>query len=460
MLKLWVRKRIEISPRELLRGMVECLSFENRERSLDRIEARWGRGKTFTCLSVRSGFDLLLSTLNWPAGSEVLMSGLTIPDMPRIVEEHGMVPVGVDIDIDDLSMTAESIRRKITPQTRAIVVAHLFGGLANMDAVMEVAREHNLLVVEDCAQAYIGGSYGGDKRADISMFSFGAIKTNTALTGAVFVVRREELLARLSHAHQKWPMQTRVAYFKRLSKYLLVKTISTKWIAGAIAFGLGALGKDHDRLAVKLSRGFSGGDFFFKIRHQPPVPMLRMMERKFARFDEQQIRDRTELGVELENSLRKVVDIPGCKLTRPTFWVFAVLVDDRDNFVRHLWKNGFDATTSCSMKPVAPDSYAPDAVDSGTKSGIDGTDQLPASEASDIGAFECEVVDSEKSQADLMNARFILEQIVFLPFDLAMPKSEVIRMARVINEFRPTRVKLPNRTTRKLSSVAKPTENN
>ena len=54
------------------------------------------------CLSVRSGWDLLLHVLAWPAGSEVIVSAITHPDMIRILRAHGLVPVPVDVDLDTL----------------------------------------------------------------------------------------------------------------------------------------------------------------------------------------------------------------------------------------------------------------------------------------------------------------------------------------------------------------------
>lgn len=405
---MWVRKRIDITPGELIRGMIACFSFENRGPILERIHAHWGPDQTFTCLSVRSGFDLLLSTLNWPDGSEILMSGMTIPDMPKIVREHGLVPVGLDLDVENLSVSAEEIRRRITPQTKAIVVAHLFGGLSDLTPILEVAREHRLLVIEDCAQAYVGSHYKGDDRTDISMFSFGAIKTNSALAGGILVCRREELLNRLNRAHLKWDTQTRLTYLRRLIKYSGVKLMSTRAICRMIAWALRRVGKDHDQLAVKLSRGFSGGDFFKKIRQQPSMPLLKVLERKFKHFDDGGIVRRTQRGFNLDRRLRSSVDILGSDMDRPTYWVFPVLVENPDEFVRHLWKHGFDATTSCSLENVGRRSEA-----------------------------------SKPTPENLENVEFILEHLVFLPFDLKMPNKELKRLADTILAFQPDRVCLP-----------------
>jgi len=72
------------------------------------------------CLSVRSGFDALLAALALPAGAEVLTSALTIRDMTRIIEAHGLVPVPVDLDMRRLAVRPEDLARAATPRTRAV----------------------------------------------------------------------------------------------------------------------------------------------------------------------------------------------------------------------------------------------------------------------------------------------------------------------------------------------------
>ena len=138
---------------------------------------------------MRTGFDLWLQSLALPPGSEVLVSAITIRDMVRIIEAHGLVPVPVDVNPEDLSVNVESLRRAVSPRTRAILVAHLFGTRPPLEPILEIARQHNLLVAEDCAQAFAGRHFTGHPEADISMFSFGSIKTATALGGAIVRVR-------------------------------------------------------------------------------------------------------------------------------------------------------------------------------------------------------------------------------------------------------------------------------
>ncbi len=390
---MWVRKRIEISPRELLRALWFCILPGNRQQPTGEIARYWNAEDSVVCLSVRSGFDLLLHGSGWPGGSEIIMSGLTIPDMPRIVEENAMVPIGVDIDLGSMAPAVEAIERSITPRTRAIVVAHLLGGLCDLTPILELARRHGLMVIEDCAQAFSGKSYQGDLRADVSMFSFGPIKTNTALGGGLLQVRNAELRQSMLRQQDQWIQQSRFTYGRRVAKYGVVKTLSTRLICGGIYRMLRLVGRNHDGMASTMARGFAGRGFFQKIRKQPSVPLLNLLSHKLKKWQPAVIDRRRQHGEFLRNALGPEFYVPGSEMIRPTWWVFPLLVERPDDLIPRLWDAGYDASNSCSLHAVTDD---PDSV-----------------------------------------ASQILRHIVFLPLHTDMPKSELSRMARIIRDSAP-----------------------
>ena len=98
---------------------------------------------------MRSGFDLYLSALALPRGSEVLVSAVNIRDMVEILEHHGLVAVPVDLELATLAPQAGAWEQAITPHTRAILVAHLFGSRVPMRPVLDLAARHRLLMIED-----------------------------------------------------------------------------------------------------------------------------------------------------------------------------------------------------------------------------------------------------------------------------------------------------------------------
>lgn len=115
-------------------------------------------------IPVGNGTDALqiaLMALELKRGDEVITPTFTFIATAEVVALLGLTPVVVDVDWNTMNLSVEAVRRAITPRTKAIVPVHLFGQCANMQAIMQIAREHNLFVVEDACQA-IGAQYTFD----------------------------------------------------------------------------------------------------------------------------------------------------------------------------------------------------------------------------------------------------------------------------------------------------------
>ena len=112
-------------------------------------------------IPVGNGTDarqLTLMALGLKPGDEVITPTFTFIATAEVVALLGLTPVVVDVDWDTMNISVESIRKAITPRTKAIVPVHLFGQCADMEAIMSIAQEHGLYVVEDACQA-IGAKY-------------------------------------------------------------------------------------------------------------------------------------------------------------------------------------------------------------------------------------------------------------------------------------------------------------
>lgn len=124
---------------------------------VQEFERRWaamfGAKHAMAVNSCTSGLYAAVGAAGAGPGDEVICTPYTMVASVTAALVFNAVPVFADIDPETFNLTAETIRSRITPRTKAIVVVHLFGQVADMDPIMELAREHNLVVIEDCAQA-------------------------------------------------------------------------------------------------------------------------------------------------------------------------------------------------------------------------------------------------------------------------------------------------------------------
>ncbi|MGI0108237.1 DegT/DnrJ/EryC1/StrS family aminotransferase [Salinimicrobium sp. WS361] len=120
------------------------------------------------CANGTDALQIAMMGLGLKPGDEVITADFTFAATVEVIALLQLTPVLVDVEPDTFNIDPEAIKKAITPNTKAIVPVHLFGQAANMDEIMEIAREHDLYVIEDNAQA-IGANYhfkdGATKKA-------------------------------------------------------------------------------------------------------------------------------------------------------------------------------------------------------------------------------------------------------------------------------------------------------
>lgn len=168
----------------------ECREFE-------REFAAWaGSAKAISLANGTVALDLALKALDIEPGSEVVVTPRSFIASASTVVNAGLVPIFADIDRDSQNLSAATIRPVLTDRTRAILCVHLAGWPCDMESIMSLARERDLFVIEDCAQAH-GATYRGrsvGSWGDINAWSFCQDKIiTTGGEGGMITTDREDL---------------------------------------------------------------------------------------------------------------------------------------------------------------------------------------------------------------------------------------------------------------------------
>jgi dTDP-4-amino-4,6-dideoxygalactose transaminase len=244
-----------------------------------------------------SALHLAILAAGIGAGDEVITVPFTFIATAAAISYAGATPVFVDVDAITLTMDVSQIEAAITPRTKALLPVHLYGHPADMDPILEIARKHNLVVIEDCAQAH-GATYKGrtvGSLGDYGCFSFYPSKNLGAYGEGGMVVTNSDRGNETVRLLRDWGMKTKGYHSMKAFNYRM--------------------------------EGIQGAILDVKLRHLPRWTELR---RGHASFYNQAL---AGLDVRLphEHAYAKHV-----------YHLYVVRVDDRETWRKELQEQGVD----------------------------------------------------------------------------------------------------------------------
>lgn len=227
-------------------------------------------------IAVNNGTNALilaLRALDLPVGSEVIIPTFTIISCALACTYNNLKPVLVDCESGTWNMNVHQIEERITNKTRAIMIVHIYGHPVDMDPVIEIARKHNLYVVEDAAEA-IGAEYKGRKCGsfgDLSCFSFYANKTITTGEGGMVLTGDGKLAEKLRRLRNLGFIPQRRFYHEELGYNFRMTNIQA-------AIGLAQL----ERIEEHIERKRRTGRLYTELLKD--IPCLQLpIEKEWAR---------------------------------------------------------------------------------------------------------------------------------------------------------------------------------
>jgi dTDP-4-amino-4,6-dideoxygalactose transaminase len=175
-----------------------------------------GSGHVRTCSTeyARMALYLILKSMDFPPGSEIIVPAFTFWVVPEIARVAGLTPVFADVDPVTFTLSPDAMANAITPRTRAVLPTHLYGLACDMDPILALAQRHDLKVIEDCAHS-LGATYDGrmvGTLGDASFFSFQAFKPLNTCGGGLAWMRDADLARKVGEcaSGEAWPSEKRV----------------------------------------------------------------------------------------------------------------------------------------------------------------------------------------------------------------------------------------------------------
>ena len=298
----------------------------------DEFAAIHGVKCAFATANCTTGMHLSTQLFGLKEGDEAIITPITFIATSLVLLKEKVTPVYADIDPKTFNIDPKDIARKVTPKTKAIYIVHYGGQMCDMDPIMEIAKKHNLYVLEDCAHAP-NAEYKGKKAGsvgDIGVFSFHSLKNITTCgEGGMITTNCEEWTKPIEALRcmnlSEWDPSARE--FK-MGKYTLHKVVDGKysdyWIPSHynVSDVNGYWGNNYRMNEIQAAVGRA---------QLKKLDMLTEKRQKNGRYLNEGLKD--------IKGVNGVYESPDCK---HVYHLYAVTVDpamfDRDEFLRMLYR--------------------------------------------------------------------------------------------------------------------------
>lgn len=233
------------------------------------LQENTGSHRAYLTHSCTAALEMSAILANIQPGDEIIMPSYTFVSSANPFVLRGGIPVFVDIRKDTLNINENLIPRAITKKTKAIVVVHYAGISCEMDAIMDIARKHNILVIEDAAQGILSNYKGSPLGSigDLGCYSFHETKNIISGEGGALLVNNPELSDRAAIIREKGTNRDQFLNGK-VDKYSWVDIGSSYLPGEIIAAFLWAQLQQGENITFRRKELWNSYDHFFSQMHE------------------------------------------------------------------------------------------------------------------------------------------------------------------------------------------------
>jgi len=347
---------------ELVSSLIFQFSKWKEGEAIKKIEQEFksylGVKCTFSFNSGRSCLIAILEAMGLKHGDEVLLQGFTCSSAVIPILESNAKPVFVDID-DTLNLDPKDLEKKITSNSKVIMIQHTFGYPAKIKEILKIAKENNLLLIEDCAHA-LGSKYDGKfcgTFGDVAFFSFGRDKMISSVFGGMVVVNNNDLIKKVEYFKNSLEYPSNLWIFQQLLHPILVNylVLPSYKFSGFGRLILGLLHKTKllskavydDEKKGKMSKYFPKkfGNVFavLALNQLRKIDRLSAHRKKIALFYEKELR-KSNFHLPFLNKENKDI----------IFMRYPILVEDSDQLLKQAREKRILLNDGWRKSPIVP----------------------------------------------------------------------------------------------------------
>jgi perosamine synthetase len=353
---------IPVSSNEILALLKEILSGNavdgaSVQKFEDELASYLGSKAVVLFNAGRTALYVGLQALGLKAGDEIIVPAYTCAIVFEAVLRLGLKPLLVDVNPETCNIDPEQIPKIMSQRTKAIVAVHLFGCPCEMDAVVDLSREHELYLIEDVAQA-LGAEYHGKKAGsfgDLAIFSFGPGKCLTGGEGGALAANNESLIDSIAKIHAQLPNPNWKWILHVIRNIVAMKTFSNSRLYPLARAQVEESVRNTDDMIVQNCLTLLKSQFnqLFPTIEPAKMPNLSaaVLCKQLARldyFNEKRITNAERLTSQLNDIDKKEVKLP--KISSDvknafTRYVVRVSTGIREQLIDELRRRGVDAQT-------------------------------------------------------------------------------------------------------------------
>jgi dTDP-4-amino-4,6-dideoxygalactose transaminase len=368
------RIQITLSNREISEFFFNLFKPTNNQHLVEKFEKEFAKTFDFKHAvafpRARTAFYFALKNLDLKPGSEVIMSSIHVSDFVNMIILAGFKPVIVDLLPASWAICPKDLENKITENTSALLITHLSGYSNDLKEVIQIARDNNLKIIEDCSQSFATNwnGKGPGYHSDLTYFSLSLLKSVCTLQGGILCTNNDLDYQNIKGDWDKNKIAfSRLELFLNLIKNLILKLATSKIVFQFLTFPFIKI----SGLLGDLFASYQKTNKTVALRQTFPTAFLRAMSWQQAHLGLSQIsklasveEKRIANGNLLYNRLKHFQNI---SFTLPvscfekgyinSFWLFPVFVEDPKGFQNFLRKRGIDSSPMLLGTPANEEAF-------------------------------------------------------------------------------------------------------